>query len=95
MAGENQICYFQLDSSYLRPSSSSTNRKTSDEPAEDCTSCDNFAPVFVVIDCGSSIASLDRFMIGKSSPSFKSAIRFEKRQSLTETYFLGAVAPVV
>ena len=41
MSGENQAGYFQLHSSYLRPSTSSADGKTSHKPAEDCSSGDD------------------------------------------------------
>src|SRR5438309_11262155 len=65
MAGESQACHFQLDSSRLRPSASSADRKTSHKPAEDCTSGDNSA-CFVGVQCGIPITSVSWLMINES-----------------------------
>ena len=81
MAGESQACHFQLDSSRLRHSPSSADRKTSHKPAEDCTSGDDSACIGGV-QCGIPIASVSWLMIDEGSLSVKAGIRFEKTTTL-------------
>src|SRR2546422_2859314 len=90
VAGESQACHFQLHSSRLRPSASSANRKTSHEPAEDCTSGDDSACV-VGVHCGIHIASVSWLMIDEGSPSVKAEIKFQKTTILNWNLFSGSL----
>ena len=92
MALENRVRYCQFDSSYLLHFSP-THRKASDEPAEDCFSRD-YSVRELAVHCGFSVAPLSRLTIGVD-PNSQDRDKVRKRQSLTETHFLEASAPVV